>query len=251
MDDGKKTDAERLLALMRSHRTIRKFTDAPVPDGLVRECVEAAQCASTSSNVQGYAIVRLRDAKTRARLVEMTGGQPQVAQAGAFFVLCADQRRHELAAEDEKRAYEGNLETFLVDVIDTALFAQNLALAFEAHGLGICFIGGLRNELPEVDRMLALPHGVLPLFGMCVGEPDDEPMARPRLPVEAVLCEERYPRDAEMREQMDRYDAVTRDYYLKRAGKPLTWRGGVARKHEQARRPHLYRFFESKGVRWR
>ena len=104
MDDGKKTDAERLLALMRSHRTIRKFTDAPVPDGLVRECVEAAQCATTSSNVQGYAIVRLRDAKTRARLVEMTGGQPQVAQAGAFFVLCADQRRHELAAEELRLA---------------------------------------------------------------------------------------------------------------------------------------------------
>lgn len=194
-----------VLALLRGHRTIRKFRDTPVSDEVVEAAVSAAQLASTSSNVQGYGLLRVRDADRRAELARLSGGQAQVERAGAFFVVCADQRRHALAAEDEGRTYAPNTETFLVSVIDAALFAQNLAIAFEAHGLGICFIGGLRNELPVVDRLLDLPEHVLPLFGMCVGEPDEEPLLRVRLPLDAVLFDERYPTDAEMRAALDRY----------------------------------------------
>jgi nitroreductase len=244
-------DPEEILALLRRHKTIRRFRAAPLPDGLVHAAVAAAQHASSSSNVQAYSLLRIRAAATRARLAELTGGQPQVAEAGAFFVVSADQRRHALVAEAEGRPYEPNLETFLVGAIDAALFAQNLALAFEAHGLGICCIGGLRNRLPEVDALLALPEHVLPLFGLCVGVPDEAPALRPRLPLDAVLLEERYPDDAAMRAAMDRYDAAMREYYLARTGKPHTWRGGVTRKFERPVREHLHHFYASKGARWR
>jgi FMN reductase (NADPH) len=243
--------ADEVLALIARHRTIRRFRDAQLDAALVRTAVAAAQRASTSSNVQGYGLLRIRDPKKRARLAELTGGQPQVARAGAFFVVCADQRRHVLVAADEGRAYEPNLETFLVGVIDAALFAQNLALAFEAHGLGICFIGGLRNDLLAVDALLAVPEHVLPLFGLCVGAPAEEPAARPRLPLDAVLFEERYPDDGTLRAALDRYDAETRAYYLERVGKAHTWRGGVARKFERPMREDLYAYYASKGVRWR
>jgi nitroreductase len=244
-------DAAAVLALLGRHRSIRRFRDDPVDDEVVRVAVRAAQQASTSSNVQGYALLRVRDAARRAQLAHLAGDQVQVERAGAFFVVCADQRRHALAAADEGRAYEPNLETFLVAVIDAALFAQNLIVAFEAHGLGICCIGGLRNRLPEVDALLALPEHVLPLFGLCVGVPDEAPVLRPRLPLDAVLLEERYPDDAAMRAAMDRYDAAMREYYLARTGKPHTWRGGVTRKFERPVREHLHHFYASKGARWR
>jgi nitroreductase len=244
-------DPEEILALLRRHKTIRRFRAAPLPDGLVHAAVAAAQHASSSSNVQAYSLLRIRAAATRARLAELTGGQPQVAEAGAFFVVSADQRRHALVAEAEGRPYEPNLETFLVGAIDAALFAQNLALAFEAHGLGICFIGGLRTELPAVDALLGLPPHVLPLFGLCVGEPAEAPLPRPRLPLDAVLFEERYPDDATMRAAIARYDAATAAYYRERMGKPHTWSGGVARKFERPVREHLFAYYAAKGVRWR
>ena len=162
-----------VLALMAAHRSVRRFLSTPVPDEHIAAAVEAARMASTSSWVQAYHLLQVTRADRRAELASLCGGQAQVAEAGAFFVVSADTRRHRLVAEERGAAYEGNLETFLTVVIDAALFAQNLALAFESQGYGLCMIGGLRNELPEADALLGLPHGVWPLFGLCVGEPAD------------------------------------------------------------------------------
>lgn len=237
-----------VLETIASHQTIRSFTDEPVPDAVVERVVRAAQHASTSSNVQGYALLRVRDAEKRERLVELTGGQPQVARAAAFFVVCADQRRHRLAAERLGRPYEPNLETWLVAVVDASLFAQNVALGFESEGWGICFIGGLRNRLPEADALLGLPQDVLPLYGLCVGRPAEEPSARPRLPLEAVLVDETYPTDEVLWEEIERYDEAMGAYYAARGKAGWSWSDGTSRKFAAPRREHLRAFYEGKGA---
>ena len=237
------------LALLARHRTVRRFRPDAVADETVRAAVTAAQMASTSSHVQGYSLVRVRDAGERQRLAELTGGQAQVAEAGAFFVVAADQRRHALAASAAGRPYAPNLETFLVAVIDASLFAQNLCVAFESLGLGICYIGGLRNRLAEVDALLELPEHVLPLFGLCVGVPDESPGQRPRLPVDAVLFDGRYPADAELEAALGAYDEIMGPEYAARGLHGRSWTGGVARKFDRPRREHLAAFYRSKGAR--
>jgi len=237
------------LEHLSAHRTIRKFTAEPVAEEDVRQAVAAAQMASTSSNIQAYSLLRIRDAQTRARLVTLTGGQPQVAQ-GAFFVVCGDTRRHRLAARQHGEEYVCNLEAVLLMVTDAALFAQNLALAFESLGLGICFIGGLRNQLPDVDHLLELPEGVLPLFGLCVGHPDDDPSPRPRLELDAVLIEERYPEDATVLAKLAGYDERMRQYYAERGNPGHDWTSGIVRKFREPKREHLFEFFRAKGVTW-
>lgn len=243
-----------VLALMAAHRTVRRFLAEPVDDETVRAAVAAAQRASTSSAVQAYALIRVRDAAQRARLAELTGGQPQVADAGAFFCVCGDVRRHRLVAAREGRPNVQNLETFLLAVIDATLFAQNLVLAFESLGLGICYIGGLRNESAAVDALLDLPEGVLPLYGLCVGEPDRShplgaPEQRPRLPVDAVLLEGGYPDDETVLALIDEHDADAERYYAARGKPGYTWSGGIARKFAQAQRSHLLEYYRSKGAR--
>ena len=59
----------------------------------------------------------------------------------------------------------------MVSVIDAALAAQNMSIAAESMGLGICYIGGIRNNLNEVSELLETPEYVLPLFGLVVGQP--------------------------------------------------------------------------------
>ena len=68
--------------------------------------------------------------------------------------------------------YSPNFETFLLSVIDASLFAERMEAAMNAMGYGVCYIGALRNRLPDVDALLALPPGVFPLFGLAVGVPD-------------------------------------------------------------------------------
>jgi len=237
------------LETMKAHRTIRRYRAAPIADEVVASAVRAAQQAATSSNVQAYALIRVRDAARRSDLAELCSGQAQVRDAGAFFVVCGDQRRHRLAARAAGRPYEPNLETFLLAVIDASLFAQNLVLAFESQGYGTCYIGALRNRVPEVDRLLSLPPDVFPLYGLCVGAPDEEPAVRPRLPLDAVLLEEGYPDDESMLARIASYDDTMSAYYAAARGKPgYDWSGGVTRKFAQRSRECLFDYYRGKGA---
>jgi len=237
-----------VLELLRAHRTVRRFRSDPVPDEVVLAAVDAARHASTSSHVQAYSLLRVRDMEVRAALAELCGGQAQVRAAGAFLVVAADQRRHVLAARRAGARHVGNLESFLVAVIDAALFAQNLALAFEAHGLGVCFIGGLRNRLPEVDRLLEVPDHVFPLFGLCAGTPAVEPPRRPRFPARAVLAEGRWPDDAEVLAAIDAFDGEARSYYERIGKTGRDWSSGLLHKVTRAAREQLFAYYRAKGA---
>jgi FMN reductase (NADPH) len=239
------------LRLIHRHRSIRRYAATPVPAEDVRTAVAAGQAASTSSAVQAYALIQVTDPDERRTLAELTGPQEKVERCGAFFVVCGDTRRHRLATTRSGRAYEARLEAYLLAVIDATLFAQNLVLAFESLGYGICYIGGLRNQLADVDALLEIPEGVYPLYGLCVGVPAEEPSARPRLPVEAVLFEGRYPDDATMRARLDDYDAAYLDYLDDRgvaADRRRTWTDLMADKFAATQRPDVGAYYRSKGA---
>jgi len=239
-----------LLATMSAHRSVRAFLDTPVPDEHIRAAVEAARMAATSSWIQAYALLQVTDPDERSTLAELTGGQPQVSGAGAFFAVCADSRRHRLVSDKLGKPYVDNLETFMLAVIDATLFAQNLNLAFESMGYGTCFIGGLRSRLPEVDALLEIPHGVMPLFGLCVGVPDPEqPTAtRPRLPAEAIWMKDRYLDDDALMSLIDAHDADAAEHYTARGLPGRSWTGGLWRKYAKPMREHLFDYYTGKGA---
>ena len=238
---------------MLAHRSIRAYTDEPVPTEHLREAVRAGQAAATSSAVQPYCCIRVTDTDTRSAIAELAGPQQKVALAPEFLVICADTRRHRLLCERAGSAYDQRLEAFLVGVIDAALFAQNMTLAFEALGYGTCFIGGLRNELPGVDALLKLPEGVYPLFGLCVGRPAEQPAPRPRLAIESVLFDDAYPDDATAIADTDVYDERYRAYLRERNAKEeqvaRAWSGAMSAKYATPSRPALAEYYRSKGAR--
>jgi len=235
-----------------SHRSIRDFADDIVSDDQLARWVRAGQSASTSSHVQAYCAIRVRDPGERAELARLAGGQPQVRSAGAFLIVCADTRRHWILARDAGTPCVENLESFLVAVIDASLFAQNLALAAESEGMGICYIGGLRNDLPAVDALLDLPAGVFPLFGLCLGRPAPPPAVhpdvKPRLPVDGVLFDGRYPGDDRIRDAIGRHDRAMGEHYAARGFPDRTWSGGVVRKRSRGQRPDLGDYYREKGA---
>ena len=236
------------LSLLNRHRSIRHYTDDPLLEGDVRAAVAAGQRASTSSAIEAYCCIRIRSAETRQRLVTLTGGQTKVADAAGFFVICGDTRRHRLAAERAGRPYDSRLEAFLLAVIDATLFAQNMALAFESLGYGFCYVGGLRNRLPEASEALDLPRGVYPLFGICVGRPAETPIERPRFALDDVLHEERYPDDAQVLRTLDAHDEAVAIYYEKRGNEMPRWTERMIEKFETPIRTHLSSYYRGQGA---
>ncbi len=186
------------IETLLSHRSVRHFEDKPLSREQIERIVTSAQAASTSSNIQAYSIIGITDPEKKKKLAELAGNQDYVEKNGHFFVFCADLYRHEIVGEIEHRDVLTSIEStekFMVTLIDTALAAQNAAIAAESMGLGICYIGGIRNNLDEVCKLLKTPQRVIPLFGMAVGYPEKLVNQKPRLPFSHIYHENEYEQD--------------------------------------------------------
>ena len=241
-----------VIELLQSHRSIRKFTDKPVEPSLLRQLIQTGQSAATSSNLQGVSVIRIRNPQTRAAMAELAGGQAYVETAAEFLVFCADLNRSAVCCEKEgKQLADGMTEHFMIATIDVALFAQNVVVAAESEGLGICYIGGIRNNPEKVSELINLPQNVYPVFGLCLGYPDQNPELKPRLPVEMVLMEEEYqPVDEKL---LAEYDETMREYYHKRTrGKvDRVWSQDMSALLGKESRPHMKAFLAGKGFKMR
>lgn len=245
------------IELICRHGSVRKHTAEPVSVELTETIVHAAQRASTSANLQVVSVVAVTEAATRARLAEICG-QEHVARAPVVLVWCADLKRLDRACE--LRGYKqvsDYVENFLACVVDIGIAAQNGALAAESLGLGICYLGSVRNNARAVIDLLALPRLVFPVVGMTVGWPAAPPAVRPRLPTSAILHWERYdpqPRDAALHEY-DRTMIATGIYEGRQVpvpGKPgqvedYGWLEHSARRVSQAARTELRDILKRQG----
>lgn len=175
------------------HASVRKYTADSVPKEMVETIVAAGQRASTSSNLQAYSVIAVTDEESRRRLFELCSRQNHILQAPVFLTWCADFSRLERVARRRGHQVMADyLESFLVSAVDVALLMQTATLAAESLGLGMCYIGSVRNNPDQVIELLGLPKLVFPISGMTLGWPAIEPRQRPRLPTSAVLHWESY-----------------------------------------------------------
>ena len=185
-----------LIEQLLDHRSVRAYLPTPVGEDHLTAMIAAAQSAASSSNLQAWSVVAVRDPATRAALAECAGDQAHVRDAPLQLVWLADLARLARLAEMNQRPAEAldYTEMFLVGVIDAALAAQNAVAAAESLGLGTVYIGGMRNQPEKVAELLDLPQGVVAVFGLCVGYPDPaQPAAvKPRPPQAVVLHHEKY-----------------------------------------------------------
>ncbi|TDT63262.1 oxygen-insensitive NADPH nitroreductase [Fonticella tunisiensis] len=240
-----------VINLLKSHRSIRKYMQKPVEEDKVKAIIEAAQSASTSSFIQAYTIIRVEDREKRKKIAKLAGEQSYVEECPLFLVFCADLNRHKLACKMNKvEMVEGYTESFITATVDAALAAQNAMVAAESMGLGGVYIGGIRNNPDEVSRLLNIPVNAYPLFGMCLGYPDENPGTKPRLPMDLVLKVDEYTIEGD-EERLRAYDEIVKEYYLERTDgkREDTWTGMMAKMMSKVIRPHMKGFLEKQGFR--
>jgi len=239
-----------VITTILNHRSIRHFKDKQLSDEQIKTIVACAQAASTSSFIQAYSIIGIKDKEKKRKLAEIAGNQEYVAENGHLFVFCADLSRHELIGEMEGKNVVASIEStekFMVALIDATLAGQNAAIAAESMGLGICYIGGIRNKLEDVKGLLKTPDRVIPLFGMTVGYPEKINDQKPRLPFEHVYHEEEYEQDQDVYlRQLKEYNQVISNYYEERtSGKRKdTWTEQMANMLEKQSRMYMKGFVQ-------
>lgn len=185
--------ASDLHAHLRRHRSIRRFHPDPVPDEALQRILETGIRASSSGNMQAYSVIVTRDRTLRERLLGPHMGQEMVLEAPVLLTFCADlhRMRRWLALSDAADGFDDPF-AFFVGAIDAVLVAQNAALAAEAEGYGICYLGSTLANAPDVGHILELPRHVVPVAGFVLGVPAEDPPARDRLPLAGLVHHETY-----------------------------------------------------------
>ncbi len=182
-----------LYRLYQTRRSIRKFKREPIPEEDLEKILYAAQRAPTDATAQMYSILRVTDPELRQRLAHLSGDQEHIESAAEFFLILADVWRLRRLVEHRGGRFGRWPRTAAhFAIVDAVLAGSALATMAEALGYGICWIGGVLNGIREISALVDLPEGVIPVAGLCVGVPDEDPAPRPRLPRELVVHENRY-----------------------------------------------------------
>ncbi len=175
------------------HRTIRKYTDKDITDELLNKILEAGCRASTTGNMQVYSIVVNREPAMKKQLAACHFNQPMVENAPVVLTFCADFNRFNLWCKlNHANPGYDNFLSFFTAAIDALLVAQNVCVAAESEGLGICYLGTTTYLAGKIIDLLHLPKGVVPVTTVTIGWPDENPCRIDRLPLEAILHKEIY-----------------------------------------------------------
>lgn len=182
-----------MMETMLKHRSIRNYSSNPVEKEKLDKILEAAIRASTTGNMQVYSVVVTQDTDIRKQLWEAHFKQDMVMQAPVHLTFCADFNRFTRWCKQRKAdpGYDNYL-SFLTAAIDAVIAAQNAALAAEAQGLGICYLGTVTWMAERIISILQLPELVVPVAAIVLGYPDENPGLTDRLPVEGVVHQEIY-----------------------------------------------------------
>jgi FMN reductase [NAD(P)H] len=195
-----------LIAQILQRRTHRRYAARPVADELIDLLIATALSASAKSDFQQASIIKLKDPNKRAAIAAHFPAMPWIGTSPAFLVFCADARRLERIGTMRGHPQRNcDVEGFFNATVDAALAMQTFILAAEAAGLGCCPISVIRNQMVTVARELALPDGVFPVAGLCVGYPAGTGHISMRLPPAITVHTDVYD-DGSLEQEIDAYD---------------------------------------------
>ncbi len=229
---GADTPVGDVIEILLSHRSVRAYSNQSLPADILQTVMAAAQSAPSSSNLQAWSVVAVRDAARKERLAACAGNQKHVAAAPLLLMFIADlsRLRRVSGVAGMEAAGLDYFEAFLVAVADAAFAAQNAVVALESLGLGCCYIGGMRNQPENVAKELALPPEAFAVFGLTVGYPDPTVKTdiKPRLPQRVIMHLERY--EPESGEALADYDATMNAFQRQQQLSELDWTAQASRR---------------------
>ncbi|WP_419392669.1 NADPH-dependent oxidoreductase [Cytobacillus praedii] len=183
------------IEILTSHESVRGFQPKPLPKGALQAITASARSAPTSSNLQAYSIIIVKNEQRKDRLATLSGNQNFIREAPVFLVFCADINRLKYVTAKQGYTFAAEtLEMFLLSVVDASLALQNALVAAESLGLGCVTVGSIRNDPKAVADELKLPKGVFAVAGLAIGF-EREGVRRgvkPRLPEQLTVHDEIY-----------------------------------------------------------
>lgn len=177
-----------VLEAIYQRRSVRTFTDEPVPDELLWQVIEAGTWAASAGNMQAWEFVIAKDPDARRKVVDTTDAgttaragvytQEWMMAAPVIVIVCYDVKR--------MTARYGPIKgRELLTKLDCMGCVQNMLLAATHLGLGSCVAVGF--DPVALKATLPIPKEIEPFLLVPLGYPAYHPQPPFRLPVEDVV----------------------------------------------------------------
>lgn len=201
---------ERMITqLMNERKATRQFDpNFHLAEEEVHELIEMATTSPSSSNLQPWRFIVVRDEDVRKQLRPLALNQAQIEEASAIVVIVADTRMHERVEqinrmnetsgymtkeqadrkiERDYETYEGksDIERFKIAMFDAGLITMSLTLAATAKGIDSGIMGGFDPE--GVASLFKLEEHLVPAILVALGKRREEPQQTTRLPLQDIL----------------------------------------------------------------
>lgn len=164
-------DSNQLREALRARRSMRRFSNRPVPDQVVADIIEAGRLTPSGRNAQDVSYVVLRECLNRCEAVAVRLFRRILPLAR---LVDETARRTEI---DERFFFKGAPLAIAVvskDKVNGALAASNMELMAQVHGLGVLYSGFFAmaaNLSRALRRELGLARGEKVAAALVLGYP--------------------------------------------------------------------------------
>lgn len=160
-----------VMEIIQKRRSIRSYTDRPVEEEKLQAVLEAGRLAPSAMNKQEWQFYVVRNKDLRTRLVAACGGQKMVGEAPVVLVVGSREGGTMLCGQ--KRSS-----------VDSSIAMSFMMLEATEQGLGTCWLGAFEND--KVKQVLNIPEEISVVAVSPLGYAAEQPLPRPRKPMEEV-----------------------------------------------------------------
>jgi len=161
-----------MLQLIRSRRSIRKFTGEAVDDEMIEKIIEAGTWAPSGLNNQPWKAAVIRDPSTKNTIAALTRYSSIIENAPVLLVVFLDTG----ASYDRTK-----------DIQAMGAFIQNSLLAIHALGLGGVWLGEILKNKEKVARIASAPDAFELMAVIALGHPAERGGTGTRKSVKEVV----------------------------------------------------------------
>ena len=168
------TEMKAVRKLLYGRRSIRQFTDRPVPDEMLREIMYAGLMAPQGCNVASTRFIVLRSPE-EWRLVR----SDIPIENGVMVLICQDLRVYKTLRFDQ----------FVPQNIyyDAAAAADHMCLMAHALGLGACWLTHGETTQQRIRELFGLPETFITRCHLIIGWPDEAPIKSQRMSLDDAV----------------------------------------------------------------
>jgi nitroreductase len=181
-------DGEKMLELIISRQSDRKYSDKPVEKEKLERIIEAGRMAPSACNAQPWKFIVVTEPLLIGRIAEaasakLIGMNTFVSQAPVQIIIVREK-------PNMSSKIGGTIKNKDYSVIDIGIASENICLQARAEGLGSCIIGWFDEKM--LRKLLDIPRSKRVELIITIGYSLSDHREKKRKPPEETISYNRY-----------------------------------------------------------